>query len=203
MNRVSIVSVVSRYVHLRAMGREHKGLCPFHNEKNPSFSVNEEKGLFHCFGCGASGDVIRFVELIEGVSFKEALLRLGTDAREYKSKPIDARRRRAAALLAHWLNEQHLKVGALLRELSQEIAIAEQIPDPEVVESLNYEWEILSDLHEDLQRPEYAVEFLELKDSIEAITALAPVEPLPAFPELTPEYLAYFAEKLPSLSELT
>jgi len=195
--RPSIVTVIKRYVSLHKSGRSFVGRCPFHDDQHPSLSVNEEKGLFHCFGCGVGGDVIRFVELIEGLSFKEALLRLGIDDCEYKPKPVDVRRRSAAGLLTEWLNEQYVKVGALLRELSQEMAIAEQIPDPDLIESLNSEWEILSDLHEDLQRSEHAAEFLEAKDSIEAITERASFEPLPQFPELTPEYKQYLAAHLP------
>src|SRR4030095_10905575 len=203
MNRASIVSVVGQYVSLRKTGREYKGLCPFHSEKTPSLTVNDEKGLFHCFGCGAGGDVIRFIELIEGVSFKQALERLGICGDEYKRKPIYTRRRCAAAKLANWMNEQHLKVGVLLRELSQQMGIAEQIPDTHLVESLNREWEILSDLHEDLQRPECAKELLEAKGSIEAITALTPVEPLPDFPEWTHEYEEYLAAQLPAPETVT
>ena len=60
-NKPSIVEVIGQRVHLRKAGKEYKGLCPFHAEKTPSFSVNEEKGLFHCFGCGVSGDVFDFV----------------------------------------------------------------------------------------------------------------------------------------------
>jgi DNA primase len=191
-HRPSIVSVLERYVPLRKSGRSFVGRCPFHDDQHPSFNVSEEKGVFHCFGCGASGDVITFIQRMEGIDFKQAINKLNITA-EYKPKRIDTRRRSAAARLANWLDEQHLKVGALLRELSQQIGIAERIPDIELVESLNREWEILSDLYADLQRPEYAQEFLEAKDSIETITALAPIEPLLEFPELTPRYLDYLA----------
>ena len=59
--RVGLVQVISRRVKLTKAGREWKGCCPFHNEKTPSFYVNEDKGFYHCFGCGVHGDVIRFV----------------------------------------------------------------------------------------------------------------------------------------------
>lgn len=68
-----IVKVVSHYVALEKAGSSYKGLCPFHEEKTPSFYVNPVKGFFHCFGCGASGDVIEFVKKIENVSFSEAV----------------------------------------------------------------------------------------------------------------------------------
>jgi DNA primase len=79
--RLSLKEVVSRYVALRPAGRGRwKGLCPFHQEKTPSFHVDEEKGLFHCFGCKAGGDLIAFVERIEGLDFQTALERLAEEA---------------------------------------------------------------------------------------------------------------------------
>ncbi|MFI5022755.1 MAG: DNA primase [Alphaproteobacteria bacterium] len=78
--RVGLVDAISRRVKLQRKGREHLGLCPFHNEKTPSFTVNEEKGFFHCFGCGAHGDVIGFVMRSEHLSFPEAIERLAAQA---------------------------------------------------------------------------------------------------------------------------
>jgi DNA primase len=60
--RSSILEVVSDYVNLKKTGKNHKGLCPFHTEKTPSFMVNEEKQIFHCFGCGEGGDVFTSCE---------------------------------------------------------------------------------------------------------------------------------------------
>ncbi|MBZ4656213.1 MAG: dnaG [Thermoanaerobacter sp.] len=68
-----IVDVVSEYVELKKSGREFKGLCPFHREKTPSFSVSPEKQVYHCFGCNASGNVVTFVMNIENLTFKEAI----------------------------------------------------------------------------------------------------------------------------------
>ncbi len=68
-----IVSVVSRYVRLEKKGKKFWGCCPFHNEKTPSFSVSEEEGLFYCFGCKESGDVITFVQKIEACDFSDAI----------------------------------------------------------------------------------------------------------------------------------
>jgi DNA primase len=70
---VNIVSLVSEYVALKKRGRNHVARCPFHNEKTPSFNVNEEKQIFMCFGCGLGGDVFRFVMQIEHLSFVEAV----------------------------------------------------------------------------------------------------------------------------------
>jgi len=72
--------VIARRVRLVRKGREFQGLCPFHNEKTPSFTVNDDKGFFHCFGCGAHGDVIGFTMRAEGVEFREAVERLARDA---------------------------------------------------------------------------------------------------------------------------
>jgi DNA primase len=71
-----IVTVVSDYVSLRKAGVTYKGLCPFHSEKTPSFTVNRDRGFFHCFGCGAGGDVFKFMELQEKVGFADSLRQL-------------------------------------------------------------------------------------------------------------------------------
>ena len=78
--RVPLEGAIGRRVRLQRRGRESIGLCPFHKEKTPSFTVNEDKGFFHCFGCGAHGDVIGFVMRDEGLSFPEAVERLAGDA---------------------------------------------------------------------------------------------------------------------------
>ena len=71
-SRCNIVDVVGRVVSLKKAGSNYKGLCPFHNEKTPSFNVNEQKQIFKCFGCGASGDVIGFVEKYYNLDFRGA-----------------------------------------------------------------------------------------------------------------------------------
>jgi len=68
-----IVVVIQDYVSLKKTGATYKGLCPFHGEKTPSFHVNRDKGFFHCFGCGAGGDVFKFLELRESVGFPDAV----------------------------------------------------------------------------------------------------------------------------------
>ena len=68
-----IVDVISQYVRLKRSGRNYFGLCPFHNEKSPSFSVSPEKQIFHCFGCGVGGNVFTFLTKIEGINFVEAV----------------------------------------------------------------------------------------------------------------------------------
>ena len=72
-NSNDIVDVISQYISLKRSGRNYFGLCPFHNEKSPSFSVSPDKQIFHCFGCGVGGNVISFISKIEGIGFKEAI----------------------------------------------------------------------------------------------------------------------------------
>jgi len=74
---VDIVEVIGSRVSLKKVGKNYKGLCPFHDDRNPSFYVNPELGVYHCFGCGASGDVIKFVQEYEKMSFIDALKYLG------------------------------------------------------------------------------------------------------------------------------
>ena len=75
-----IVDVISQYVHLKRSGRNFFGLCPFHNEKSPSFSVSPDKQIFHCFGCGVGGNVFTFLSRIEGINFVEAVQTLAERA---------------------------------------------------------------------------------------------------------------------------
>ncbi len=74
--RLPLIEVVARHVRLARRGREHLGLCPFHQEKTPSFTVSEAKGFYHCFGCGQHGNAIDFVMAIEGLDFGQAIARL-------------------------------------------------------------------------------------------------------------------------------
>ncbi|WP_228157941.1 CHC2 zinc finger domain-containing protein, partial [Acinetobacter baumannii] len=73
LNRVDIVDVVGRYVQLKKGGANFMGLCPFHNEKSPSFSVSPTKQFYHCFGCGAHGSAIGFLMEFSGQSYVEAI----------------------------------------------------------------------------------------------------------------------------------
>ena len=72
-NKNDIVDVIGSYVALKRSGRSYFGLCPFHNEKSPSFAVSPDKQIFHCFGCGVGGNVFHFVSKIEGVGFRDAI----------------------------------------------------------------------------------------------------------------------------------
>ena len=78
--RITLSSVISRSTRLTKAGREFKACCPFHNEKTPSFTVNDEKGFYHCFGCGAHGDAIRWMTDQRGLSFMDAVKELADEA---------------------------------------------------------------------------------------------------------------------------
>ncbi len=94
--RLDLVQLVSRYVTLKRSGRNFVGLCPFHEEKTPSFTVSPEKQLFHCFGCGASGDIFGFLMKIEGLTFPEALEQLAREAGVKLERSPEARKRYSA-----------------------------------------------------------------------------------------------------------
>jgi DNA primase len=116
--QANIVQVVQDYVSLKRVGATYKGLCPFHSEKTPSFHVNPEKGFFHCFGCGVGGDVFKFLELHEKVSFPEAVRMLaqkvGMSLPEQEEGTSDDARRDAA--LREALLKAHEIAAAYFRE---------------------------------------------------------------------------------------
>ena len=75
-DRTDIVAVISEHVVLKKSGKNFKGLCPFHSEKTPSFSVSPEKRIYHCFGCGTGGNVFKFLMEIQNISFPDAIKHL-------------------------------------------------------------------------------------------------------------------------------
>jgi DNA primase len=135
-SHANIVQIVQERVPLRRSGATWKGLCPFHGEKTPSFHVNDDKGFFHCFGCGVGGDVIKFVELFDKVSFPEAVRALAgrvglpvpetTDAKQ----DADSQRERDSLLKIHevaasWFREQLAgPAGAVARRQLSERAVS-------------------------------------------------------------------------------
>ncbi|GFK92255.1 DNA primase [Fundidesulfovibrio magnetotacticus] len=114
-SRMGIADVIRRYMALKPAGSRLVGLCPFHNEKTPSFSVNPDKGVFYCFGCQASGDVIDFYCRINGLDFREGLEQLAREAgvalADYKPDPKEEQRRRQrqAGALMHSLARDHYR----------------------------------------------------------------------------------------------
>ncbi len=93
LNKVSIVDVVGRFTEIRKSGKNHLALCPFHKEKTPSFSISEDKGLYHCFGCGASGNTLKFLMEYQKLTFLEAVQDLakmaGVDLSRFANSPSD------------------------------------------------------------------------------------------------------------------
>src|SRR3954467_9289962 len=80
LNRIDIVEVVSRYVQLKKGGANYSGLCPFHNEKTPSFSVSPAKQFYHCFGCGVHGNAIGFLMAYGGMGYVDAVKDLASSS---------------------------------------------------------------------------------------------------------------------------
>ncbi|BAS28310.1 DNA primase [Limnochorda pilosa] len=110
--RADIVEVIADHVELRRQGRNLIGLCPFHQERTPSFSVSSEGQFFHCFGCGAGGDVFRFLMMREGIDFPEAVRRLARRVgvpEEDLAPSADARRRAAERARLVALNDLALR----------------------------------------------------------------------------------------------
>jgi DNA primase len=144
--RVEIVSIISETVKLTRKGRSFLGLCPFHREKSPSFSVNPEKGFFYCFGCKEKGTAFDFLMKVEGLSFPEAARRLAEHAGiEIEETATDAERREADAarravddlyavnqLAAHWF-ERQLREHPLAHIAWTEIARRGLVPPLEEV----------------------------------------------------------------------
>ena len=187
--RPSIEEVVERYIPLRRMGREFKALCPFHSENTPSFSVNPDKQVFFCFSCNEGGDVIRFIERIEGVGFLEALSILGM-RQDQIQRPHNEAIRRKAETVSRWANYCFDQAQSLLREIGQRERIARELGWIDEIERCKREWEILSDLSDDLQDATRVMELWTEREAVEPILADAPDDTLPTFPTITPEYRA-------------
>lgn len=106
--RADIVEVISSYLTLKKAGANYQGLCPFHSEKTPSFSVNPARQTFHCFGCGVGGDVFGFLMRMEGLSFPEAIVELGKkvglEIEQRKITPAEEKKQKERELLCR-INE--------------------------------------------------------------------------------------------------
>jgi DNA primase len=111
-----IVLVIQDYVSLKKAGASYKGLCPFHNEKTPSFHVYREKGFFHCFGCGTGGDVFKFLELHDKIGFKEAVVQLARRFGLTVPEPEQTDEQRAGAAERESLLKVHEEAAAWFRE---------------------------------------------------------------------------------------
>ncbi|MFF2090306.1 DNA primase [Paenibacillus sp. NPDC058174] len=153
-----IVDTVGKYVHLSKQGKYMKGLCPFHSEKTPSFTVTPELQIFHCYGCGKSGNVIRFVEELEGYSFPEAVRVLAEDAGipvtwagSDGSKPSAEDTERTVLIEAHELsakfyhyllnNTQH---GKAAKDYLRERGLGDKLIDHYMIGYAPEQWDTLS-----------------------------------------------------------
>jgi DNA primase len=123
-SHASIVQVVQERVPLRRSGVAWKGLCPFHGEKTPSFNVNEERRTFKCFGCGAGGDVIKFVELYDKITFPEAVRQLAVRVGLPVPEPDDGKEDAASQRERETLLKAHEVAAAFFREQLQTAAAA-------------------------------------------------------------------------------
>jgi DNA primase len=115
--QADIVQVVQEYVSLKRVGNSYKGLCPFHSEKTPSFHVNREQGFFHCFGCNVGGNVFKFVELHEKLSFPEVVRLLAQKFGMPLPEMTDTSRDPAADAEREALLKMHEVAAALYREV--------------------------------------------------------------------------------------
>src|SRR3546814_17727595 len=114
-SRITLSTLIGRTVKITRAGREYKACCPFHNEKTPSFTINDEKGFYHCFGCGAHGDAIRWMTDQRGLSFMDAVKELAGEAgmdvpapdpRAAKKAEAHASLRALPPAAAEWLVQQ-------------------------------------------------------------------------------------------------
>ncbi len=147
-----IVAIVGERVKLVKRGRSHVGLCPFHKEKTPSFHVNDERGFYHCFGCGASGDSIKFLRELDGLSFVDAIRHVAerqgievveTGSDDERKQHAEARRRRdelfSAGEVAASYFEKMLATHPLARFAVDELVrrgLDPRAPAPAVAEAL-------------------------------------------------------------------
>jgi DNA primase len=191
-NKPSIVEVIGQRLALRRSGSDFVGLCPFHDDRYPSFHVSERYGRYHCFGCDARGDVIDFVMRIDGLNFSETCRELHIRYERRRRPKLTAGRIRAAELAASWVREQRTKLNCLLVELMEERDLADEIGDFALFEIFEREIILLRALHDSLKYPRSAAELLGVRQTIEQITAEVEMiyEPPLPFPPLTPDYIA-------------
>lgn len=122
--RLNIIDLIQNYVSLKRSGKDYKGLCPFHDDKNPSMHVSEDKGLFHCFSCGAGGDIFGFMMRYKNLSFAEALEELArmadVDIKPPSHSSVSSSRKKSLLNLNNLVSEYYHK--NLLRNKAAEEA---------------------------------------------------------------------------------
>jgi DNA primase len=164
---MGLVQVVQSYgVELRRAGKELVGLCPFHDDRHPSFSVNPDKEKWHCFGCQAGGDVVTFVMRMENIDYKSALKMLG---REQLPKPPKPRPE------IDWAKATLLRVNAVLRDINQRLRLAEKLEWQEEVDLLSREYEVLETMADDLADPQVIPHLFSKREWVESLLAIEEV----------------------------
>ncbi|EMC2418915.1 DNA primase [Enterococcus faecalis] len=132
-HRTNIVDIIGQYVQLKKSGKNYMGLCPFHEERSPSFSVAEDKQIFHCFGCGKGGTVFNFLQEIEGISFPESVKRVAD--LEHLSVDFDwSEPREVADTPENQQRQSLLQLHSKAAELYHHILVNTKIGEP----ALNY-----------------------------------------------------------------
>ena len=174
-NKPTILEVIGQRVELRRAGKEFVGRCPFHADKTPSFSVSEEKGLFHCFACAAGGDVFDFIMRADGLTFPEARKALGIESENKPRPTLTPSRKRAAALAVEWAREQHAKFNTMIAVALEQRDLADELGDFELAEVFDRELILLRGFYDSLKYPRGTAKMLEARASIENITAGAEV----------------------------
>src|SRR5688500_5624841 len=144
-SQTDIVAVVGDVVPLKKAGATWKGLCPFHQEKSPSFTVNRDKGVFHCFGCGVGGDVVSFVEQHQKITFPEAVRYLAQRAGIQVPELTGSTEDRQAAADRDAIVKLHEEAAAFYREQLASAAGARARRElesrdlsPETIQTFNY-----------------------------------------------------------------
>lgn len=167
-----ILEVVRPAVRLWRTGREYAGLCPFHTEKTPSFVVNPGKGLWYCHGCHKGGDAITFVEILEGMSFREALDHLGEEGPPPRHRESLAMSDR----LSDWRQEMSARIAERLRSIGARARmcrkVTRELPEAdgellgEEIERLGREWELLCAWQDSLFNPDGCLEMWRSRSEI-------------------------------------
>lgn len=158
LDKPDILEVVQQYTNLRKAGKNYSGLCPFHDERTPSFIVNADTQRFKCFGCGAGGDVLDFVQQVNGCDFKSALSVLGIDTgKPFRSDAVQVRKRELEKQFREWEREYFTEVSAEYRLLNQALDVLKNTDD-------------MADLYKRRTILEYHLDILSGKEDTEKLT---------------------------------
>ncbi len=153
LDKPDILPVIEQYTSLRKVGKNYSGLCPFHDERTPSFIVDTNRQRFKCFGCGESGDVLDFVQKIHGADFKGSLSILGiASGRKNRPDPVQVRKRDLERAFRLWEREYFAKVSAEYRLLNKALDALNPESADELLKRrtiLEYHLDILSGCDED------------------------------------------------------